>query len=187
MRSLLITSEQVVGGNDGIFDGTGVGYTHDKRMELHCNTSATKGPLPHPECPERHAAIVDQMRISGFADRCSFVPARAATEAELEQLHTAEYIQRIKASAKADQKKCEQLAGRYQHDVFINPATWEAALIAAGSALQITSMVVAGSLKHAMAVIRPPGHHACQHKVSAVQALPPAAACGPQPACGLKR
>jgi hypothetical protein len=90
-----------------------VGYTHDKRMEQHFNVDPYSGfEEDHPERPERHAVIVEQMRVSGTADRCLYVPARKATEAELRCLHRPKYIARVKASAGAAQSECHALAER---------------------------------------------------------------------------
>lgn len=44
--------------------------------------------------------------------------------------------------------------------VYYHPHTWEAATLAAGGAIEATRAVVGGLVRNAIAVIRPPGHHA---------------------------
>jgi acetoin utilization deacetylase AcuC-like enzyme len=49
-------------------------------------------------------------------------------------------------------------------DTAINTCTWDAALRAAGAALEATDAVISGELENAFCAVRPPGHHACRDK-----------------------
>jgi acetoin utilization deacetylase AcuC-like enzyme len=49
-------------------------------------------------------------------------------------------------------------------DTSLNAFTWDAALRAAGAALEATDAVMAGELENAFCAVRPPGHHACRSK-----------------------
>ncbi|MGC8839816.1 MAG: histone deacetylase family protein, partial [Anaerolineae bacterium] len=49
-------------------------------------------------------------------------------------------------------------------DTALNAHTWEAALAAAGAAIDATEAVVAGELANAFCAVRPPGHHACRNR-----------------------
>ena len=50
---------------------------------------------------------------------------------------------------------------KHYDSIYYNQSTYNAALLAAGSAIEITLAVAEGtSIKNAIAVIRPPGHHA---------------------------
>ena len=44
--------------------------------------------------------------------------------------------------------------------VYLSGATWGSALLSAGGAIETTRAVMEGSIKNAIAIIRPPGHHA---------------------------
>ena len=44
--------------------------------------------------------------------------------------------------------------------VYLSGSTFRAALLSAGGAIETTRAVVHGLVKNAMAIIRPPGHHA---------------------------
>jgi acetoin utilization deacetylase AcuC-like enzyme len=45
-------------------------------------------------------------------------------------------------------------------DTAMNPATWTAALHAAGAAVKATELVASGEYQRAFCNVRPPGHHA---------------------------
>jgi acetoin utilization deacetylase AcuC-like enzyme len=49
-------------------------------------------------------------------------------------------------------------------DTSINVHTWDAALRAAGAAIDATDAVMAGEMDNAFCSVRPPGHHACKDK-----------------------
>lgn len=51
------------------------------------------------------------------------------------------------------------LAGSY-NSIYLNAKSSECALLSAGSVVQLTEDVVTGKVKNAVAVVRPPGHHA---------------------------
>jgi acetoin utilization deacetylase AcuC-like enzyme len=46
----------------------------------------------------------------------------------------------------------------------MNVHTWDAALRAAGAAIDATDAVMAGEIDNAFCAVRPPGHHACKDK-----------------------
>jgi acetoin utilization deacetylase AcuC-like enzyme len=49
-------------------------------------------------------------------------------------------------------------------DTSLNIHTWDAALRAAGAAIDATDAVMAGEMDNAFCSVRPPGHHACKDK-----------------------
>lgn len=53
---------------------------------------------------------------------------------------------------------CSDPTGR--RSLYVNSMTTTAALLAAGAAIETCKNVVEGTVKNAIAVIRPPGHHA---------------------------
>ena len=55
------------------------------------------------------------------------------------------------------------MKGRYldeEEDTYINEFSSEAASLATGGLIELTSKVVEGTLKNGFALVRPPGHHA---------------------------
>ncbi len=106
----------------------------------------------HPENAGRLAATyrsLDQAPVAGTQTRAP----RCATHAELERIHTAEHVDRVARTA--DRARC-----RLDPDTATCPASYEAALRAAGATLEAVEKVVDGEANGAFALVRPPGHHA---------------------------
>lgn len=108
----------------------------------------------HPECPARIHAIEDRLIASGLMPYLAHYPAPAATREQLRRVHTASYIESV--FAQAPQTGLVYLDG----DTAMNRYSLEAALHAAGAALQAVDLLMAGQAENAFCNIRPPGHHA---------------------------
>ena len=107
-------------------------------------------PPGHPEQPDRaavFAAVADAFAGAGGAVR----PPRAATRAELERVHTAAYIDSVASTAGR--------AAMLDPDTFTSPESYEIALLAAGAAIEAARHAFATGIP-ALALVRPPGHHA---------------------------
>ncbi len=107
-------------------------------------------PPGHPERPER-AQVFDEV-ARRFAERGGVVrPPRPVTREELARVHTAAYLDRLDA-----------LAGRaamLDSDTFTSPESMEIAKLAAGAAVD-AALHAWQTGEPAMAMVRPPGHHA---------------------------
>jgi len=80
------------------------------------------------------------------------IPPRPATEEELAWVHERGYIDLIRSTAgKSVPMDADTVAG---------PKTWGTALLAAGGFLESLDRVMDGSVPNAIALVRPPGHHA---------------------------
>ena len=80
------------------------------------------------------------------------IPPRPATDEELAWVHEKGYIDLVRSTAgKTIPMDMDTLAG---------PRTWETALLAAGGLLEAVDRIVDGSVRNAIALVRPPGHHA---------------------------
>lgn len=121
----------------------------------------------HPECPQRLGAIEDRLLISGVLDGLAQRTATPAAVAELELAHDRMHIAAIRGLA--DELRDAIAAGGPERlsvdpDTALNAHTWEAALAAAGAAIDATEAVVSGELANAFCAVRPPGHHACRNR-----------------------
>jgi acetoin utilization deacetylase AcuC-like enzyme len=121
----------------------------------------------HPECPERLDAIDDRMLISGLDVALDRREATAASLTDIELAHDRMYVASLRGLS--DSLREEIDAGGPTHaqidpDTSINVHTWEAALYAAGAAIDAVDAVLAGEMKAAFCAVRPPGHHACRAK-----------------------
>src|SRR5207247_7205530 len=108
-------------------------------------------PPGHPGRPDR-AEVMDVIANRWRARGIEVVAPRAATHEQLARVHDGEYLRRI-----AD------TAGRalaLDPDTFTSPESHEIALLAAGAAVDGVERVMGGSHRSAVALVRPPGHHA---------------------------
>ena len=108
----------------------------------------------HPECPERLHAINDQLIASGVLDHLIHYVAEPASKQQLTQVHTSEYVEWV--FRQAPDEGLIHLDG----DTAMNKYTLNAALHAAGAAVQAVDLVMAGEVENAFCSVRPPGHHA---------------------------
>ena len=104
--------------------------------------------------------------------------APEATRAMLERVHDPAHVEAI-------ERFCESGGGMIDMDTVATDASWEAALRAAGAAVEGAERVLAGEAGFAFSAMRPPGHHAesdrsmgfCLFNAAAVAAAHAIAAC----------
>lgn len=65
----------------------------------------------------------------------------------------------MSATAGKNQSTLNKLERQYG-SIFFCPETYQAALLSAGSSLQIVESILSGESRSGIGVIRPPGHHA---------------------------
>jgi acetoin utilization deacetylase AcuC-like enzyme len=106
----------------------------------------------HPDKPERLAAIeaaLSERDWLGWERRS----ADAASEEELELVHSSRHVRSIK-------DLCAAGGGMVDPDTFAGERSFDAALHAAGAACAMTRALLAGEAPVAFCAVRPPGHHA---------------------------
>ncbi len=121
----------------------------------------------HPECPERLDAIENRLLVSGVGDALVKREASSAPIADIELAHGRMYVAALRGLTDGLREEID--AGGPTHaqidpDTSINVHTWDAALRAAGAAIDATDAVMAGEMDNAFCSVRPPGHHACKDK-----------------------
>ncbi|KAK3684282.1 hypothetical protein B0T22DRAFT_273278 [Podospora appendiculata] len=155
------------------------GCCYDDRMKLHAN--ADFGPNPHhPEDPSRIEAIMMTFRKGGLlysgsdADLVNVVqsspnkylwriPARHATRDEITLVHEPRHytwVESLSDKKTHELRKLSAVMDQGRDSLYVGSMTFEASLISAGGAIETCKSVVQGNVKNAIAVIRPPGHHA---------------------------
>jgi acetoin utilization deacetylase AcuC-like enzyme len=108
-------------------------------------------PPGHPERPER-AEVMDAVADHWRSRGTEIVAPREATHEQLARVHDEDYIRRIAATV--------DRATALDPDTYTSPASYEIARLAAGAAVDAVERVMGGSHKTAVAMVRPPGHHA---------------------------
>jgi len=112
----------------------------------------------HPECPERIAAIEDQLIQSRLDTHLKRIDPPLASEADITRVHSEDHLAFVKS--KAPSSGYSMIDG----DTIMNPATWTVSLRAAGAAMAAVDAVMQGEVNNAFCAIRPPGHHAEPHR-----------------------
>jgi acetoin utilization deacetylase AcuC-like enzyme len=106
----------------------------------------------HPENPERLRAIEAHLTARdwlGWERR----EAPAASARELELIHDPVHVERLR-------RLCAAGGGAIDVDTAVVPASYEAALHAAGGACEMVRELLGGNAAVAFTAARPPGHHA---------------------------
>jgi acetoin utilization deacetylase AcuC-like enzyme len=106
----------------------------------------------HPERPQRLRAIEAALEERGWLG-WERREAPAASEEELMLVHPREHVEGIR-------DLCCSGGGAIDADTFAGPASYEAALRAAGGACAMTRALLGGEARVGFSAGRPPGHHA---------------------------
>ena len=123
-----------------------VGVVADKIFENHAPY------YRHPENPERVRAINEMLKEKEIMEKLKQIPLRKAEKGEVTLVHSESHFDRIKSTD-----------GKTMHldaDTYISPDSFQTALFAAGSSLNMIDEFIKGNIQRGFAIIRPPGHHA---------------------------
>ncbi|KAI3461251.1 hypothetical protein Pfo_017914 [Paulownia fortunei] len=107
----------------------------------------------HPENSNRVKNMVSILKRGPIAPFVSWHQGRPALISELLSFHTQEYINEL---VEADKNQGNIICP----GTFLNPGSWDAALLAAGTTLSAMKHILDGHGKITYALVRPPGHHA---------------------------
>lgn len=155
------------------------GCCYDDRMKLHANADFGSSPH-HPEDPARIEYIMRMLKRAGLvypgsdADLISIlqktpnkyvwrIPARRATKEEITSVHHPHHFRWVEGLSHKTTDELRILSKKLDQgrdSLYVGSLSYEAALISAGGAIETCKNVVSGRVKNAIAVIRPPGHHA---------------------------
>lgn len=154
------------------------GLVYDPRMRFHAELPDLnlKADDIHPEDPRRIHAIFDEIRQAGLVsssmldddtneEHCWRILIREATKPEILLVHTLEHYELVEALQDMDEDEL-RIRAEGLDSIYFNNATFESAKLAAGGAIEACKAVVQGAVRNAIAIIRPPGHHAESDKPS---------------------
>ena len=103
------------------------------------------------ERPERVTAILEAIKASDLG--LTPEPAPPAPEAIIHRVHDPSYVAMLDRAASSG-------GGFLDPDTYITPLSMLAARSAAGALVEGVNRVLDGTVNHAVALVRPPGHHA---------------------------
>lgn len=111
----------------------------------------------HPENAQRLAGIKPFLDQYGVLAAMTQLPAQPATLAQVQRVHTTEYIQHVQAISLRG-------GGHLNPDTYLTAESYDLALLAAGGCLAVVDGVAGGTADNGLALVRPPGHHAGVNK-----------------------
>lgn len=109
----------------------------------------------HSENPLRLEIAFEALQKLGLIrpEYCEIIEPREAAKEEIALVHDENYIEEIR-------RFCLAGGGYYDSDTFLSSGSYNAASLAVGGILDVSSNIFAGKIKRAFGLIRPPGHHA---------------------------
>jgi len=111
----------------------------------------------HPEHAGRIRRIWQVFDESGILPRLDTITPEPATQAQLERVHTAAHIERVRQLS-------ESGGGHLDPDTYLNEQSYQVALLSAGGCTAAVDAVLTGRASNALAAVRPPGHHATPNR-----------------------
>lgn len=155
------------------------GCCYDDRMKLHANSGIDDSPH-HPEDPRRIEAIMTKFKENGIVydgrqidlveilktdpNRYMWrIGARKALKTEICTVHTNTHFEWVKSLSEKSSAELREMTINFDKgktSLYVGNLTYQAALISVGGAIETCKSVVTGRVKNAIAIIRPPGHHA---------------------------
>jgi acetoin utilization deacetylase AcuC-like enzyme len=107
----------------------------------------------HPERADRLRAIMKAFAGRPILNTQKIPTPSPAAKEKIAAVHNVGYVDSVLAG-------CEQAPLHLDSDTVVSKKSCEAALCAAGSAIDAVDRVMAGEIKNAFCAVRPPGHHA---------------------------
>ena len=113
-------------------------------------------PPGHPESPER-AEVMTAVVREWRAHNGEVVAPREATHEQLARVHGQQHLDRVAST--------EGRAVAFDPDTYTSPESVEIARLAAGAVVDGVERVMSAAATQALALVRPPGHHAERNRV----------------------
>ncbi|KAF7713980.1 Histone deacetylase class 2 [Penicillium ucsense] len=144
------------------------GLCYDVRMRYHCEVRPTTE--VHPEDPRRIYYIYKELCRAGLVDdpdsiqplaprTLKRIAARNATEEEITLIHSQAHYAFVRSTSDMSDDDLVFLE-KTRDSIYFNRLTFASALLSTGGAIETCLAVARRHVKNAIAVIRPPGHHA---------------------------
>ncbi len=108
----------------------------------------------HPEHAGRIQAVWEQLQAQGLADQLLHIEPRHATNDQILAVHSPAHLERLTAISHQDR------IVRIDADTYALPISLDIARLAAGAVTGAVDAIADGRADNALAVVRPPGHHA---------------------------
>ena len=127
---------------------TKTGFIYDTRFMEH-----DTGP-GHPECSARLSETMKFLQSQPWFNSLISIEATKADLKDILDVHDAAYVKRAEEVCRSGNSYLDSM------DVGVCPKSYDIALLAAGSAIQLADDIINENIDNAFALFRPPGHHA---------------------------
>lgn len=107
----------------------------------------------HPESPERLTAVINRLDTTGLLKELVVIEPKPANEDDIFLVHSKRHFDTIK-------RAWEEGLTALTPDTPISEESFRVAMLAVGGVLTGIDRIMAGDIANAMALVRPPGHHA---------------------------
>lgn len=107
----------------------------------------------HVENAETKRRVKNLLERTKFIKQLTLIDPKEATREEIELVHSAEYVERVKNLSETEGGDAGKLA-------MVGPNSYEIALLSAGGALTAVDAVMDRRVRNSYVLSRPPGHHA---------------------------
>ncbi|MDH3622493.1 MAG: histone deacetylase [Myxococcales bacterium] len=131
--------------------GLPIAIVDDRRFDRH------RSEEQHPERPERLVAARAGLECALPPAEQVEVLVRPVSDEEAERVHSSDYLARLQRTLRTGW-------GYIDADTYFCPETGEAAWLAAGGGVELSRALLEGRARRGIALLRPPGHHACPEK-----------------------
>lgn len=122
-------------------------YLTDKSFALHDFPG-------HPEHAGRIEAVWEELGAWGLSEQLLQIAPTAANDEQILAVHTLDHLRRLNAVERGERTV------RLDPDTYALPVSLDVARLAAGAVIGAVDAVLAARADNALAVARPPGHHA---------------------------
>lgn len=117
--------------------------------------SFTRHDFPrHPEHAGRIKAVWRELGLSGLSDQLLRVSPTPATNAQILAVHSQDHLRRLDSVAQGERRV------GLDPDTYALPVSPEVARLAAGAVIGAVDALLSARADKALAIVRPPGHHA---------------------------
>lgn len=108
----------------------------------------------HPECSTRLSVALKYLETQGWFKSLTQVEANSAELEQILRVHDSDYVRRAEEVCRSGNSHLDSM------DVSVCTESYDIALLAAGSSIQLADNVINKTVDNGFALIRPPGHHA---------------------------
>lgn len=108
----------------------------------------------HPEHAGRIRAVWEEIDNSGLAEYMQHRLPEPVTDEQILYTHTAQHVENL------HEVERQKIKAQFDSDTYLLPGSPEIARLSAGGVVMATEAVLRGEADNALAITRPPGHHA---------------------------